>query len=61
MNKQTAANIAAIERMMKHGQAIPSRMLRDLIIDCKEFANLAAMQKAEIEQLKAKLQPEGAS
>jgi hypothetical protein len=61
MNKQTAANIAAIERMMKHGQAIPSKMLRDLITDCKAFASLDAMQKAEIEILKAKLQPEAQS
>lgn len=58
MNGQTQKNIEAIERLMKHGQAIPSKMIKDLIFDCKAYANLAAQKQVENAELRAKLQPE---
>lgn len=50
----TTQNIEAIERMLKRGQAIPSKMIHDLIIDVKAQVALNNALKKHIADLEAK-------
>ena len=50
----TQATIAAIERLLEKKQAIPSKILRDLLTDAKELYALSIYLRKENEQLKAK-------
>ena len=56
----TQSTIDSVERLLDRKQIIPSKMIRDLLTDCKALRILANQQSKEIERLKAQPEPEKA-
>lgn len=47
------SNIEAVERLLSRKQMVPSKMIHDLMTDCKALLALTRVQHNQIEQLKA--------
>ena len=54
----TQSTIDSVERLLDRKQIVPSKMIRDLLTDCKALRFLANQQSKEIERLKAQPEPE---
>ena len=56
MNIQT--NIDAVERLLNRKQTVPSKLIHDIVTDCKALLALSRSQRSEIERLKAQADAE---
>lgn len=51
----TTQNLEAVNRLLERKQQVPSKMIRDLVTDCKAYQALAAAQAKKLQQLEAEL------
>jgi hypothetical protein len=54
----TQTTISSVERILSRKQTVPSKLIHDLIVDCKALLALSTAQNKEIAKLKAQSKPE---
>ena len=49
----TTQNLEAVTRLLERKQQVPSKMIRDLVTDCKAYQALSTVQAKRITELEA--------